>query len=112
MTNARLLRPPRIGRFLRSFPLHMRRLCAGNDRRKMLELGRPRYGDHYSDRLLDRPSGTRIDAYDGQAFCFPLRDAAGQMSGGLAEGQALASGRKGAPACGTREHDLTRPVGR
>ena len=52
LTNARLLRPPQIGIFLRSFPSHMRRLCAENDRRKLLDLGRPRYGDHYSDRLL------------------------------------------------------------
>ena len=46
LTDARLLRPPQIGIFLRSFPLHMRRLCAGNDRRNLLDLGRPRYGDH------------------------------------------------------------------
>jgi hypothetical protein len=52
VSNARLLRPPQLGIFLRSFPLHMRRLCAENDRRKLLELGRPRYGDHYSHRLL------------------------------------------------------------
>jgi hypothetical protein len=51
VSNARLLRPPRIGIFLRSFPLHMRWLCAENDRRKLLDPGRPRYGDHYSHRL-------------------------------------------------------------
>ena len=52
LSNARLLRPPQIGIFLRSFPLNRPPLFAGNDRRKLLDLGRPRYGDHYSDRLL------------------------------------------------------------
>ena len=46
MTNARLLRSSQLGIFLRSFPLHSLVLCAENDRRKLLELGRPRYGDH------------------------------------------------------------------
>jgi hypothetical protein len=46
VTNARLLRPPQIGIFLRSFPLNRPTLFAGNDRRKLLDLGRPRYGDH------------------------------------------------------------------
>jgi hypothetical protein len=46
MTNARLLRPPQIGIFLRSFPLNRATLFAGNDRRNLLDLGRPRYGDH------------------------------------------------------------------
>jgi hypothetical protein len=46
MTNARLLRPPQIGIFLRSFPLHRPPLCAGNDRGNLLDPGRPRYGDH------------------------------------------------------------------
>ena len=36
LTNDRLLRPIRIGIFLRSFSLHMRRLCAGNDRGNLL----------------------------------------------------------------------------
>src|SRR5580704_6139921 len=54
-TNARLLRPPQLGIFLRSFPLNRPPLFAGNDRRKLLDLGRPRYGDHYSDRLLALP---------------------------------------------------------
>jgi hypothetical protein len=31
---------------LRSFPLHSLVLCAENDRSKLLDLGRPRYGDH------------------------------------------------------------------
>ena len=48
----RLLRPPLSGIFLRSFPLHRAQLCAGNDRRNLLAEGRPRYGDHQSDRLL------------------------------------------------------------
>jgi hypothetical protein len=52
LSNARLLRPTRSGGFLRSFPLHRTPLCAGNDRRNPLAGGRPRYGDHYSDRLL------------------------------------------------------------
>jgi hypothetical protein len=38
MTNARLLRSPQLGIFLRSFPLHSLVLCAENDRRKLLEL--------------------------------------------------------------------------
>jgi hypothetical protein len=51
MTNARLLRPPQIGIFLRSFPLHRPPLCAENESRKpagprRLDLGRPCYGDH------------------------------------------------------------------
>jgi len=46
LTNARLLRPPQIGIFLRSFPLNRPPLFAGNDRRNLLDLGRPRYGDH------------------------------------------------------------------
>jgi hypothetical protein len=52
LSNARLLRPTGSGSFLRSFPLHRTPLCAGNDRRNLLAGGRPRYGDHYSDRLL------------------------------------------------------------
>jgi hypothetical protein len=46
MSNDRLLRPPQLGIFLRSFPLHSHALCAVNDRRNLLDLGRPRYGDH------------------------------------------------------------------
>jgi hypothetical protein len=46
LVNARLLRPPQLGIFLRSFPLNRPTLFAGNDRRKLLDLGRPRYGDH------------------------------------------------------------------
>jgi uncharacterized protein len=52
LSNARLLRPPPSGIFRRSFPLHRSPLCAGNDRRNLLAGGRPRYGDHYSGRLL------------------------------------------------------------
>ena len=52
LSNARMLRPTGSGSFLRSFPLHRTPLCAGNDRRNLLAGGRPRYGDHYSDRLL------------------------------------------------------------
>ena len=37
VTNARLLRPTRVGSFLRSFPLHRPPLCAGNDRRNLLD---------------------------------------------------------------------------
>ncbi len=52
LTHARLLRPPQLGIFLRSFPLNRPTLFAGNDRRNLLDLGRPRYGDHESARLL------------------------------------------------------------
>ena len=78
MSNARLLRPPQIGIFPRSFPFHRALLCAGNDRKKLLDLAgfcarsarsqavrgnsrelparrmrrAPRYGDHCSHRLL------------------------------------------------------------
>jgi hypothetical protein len=51
MTHNRLLRPSLIGILLRSFPLHRPPLCAGNDRSKLLDEGRPRYGDYGSPRL-------------------------------------------------------------
>jgi hypothetical protein len=56
----RLLRPPHIGIFPRSFRLH-----GTHHAREMIEeicsmWGRPRYGDHYSDRLLGRLSSLSL----------------------------------------------------
>ena len=48
----RMRRTPRSAAFGDRFP-YIGRLCAGNDRRKLLAEGRPRYGDYYPDRLLD-----------------------------------------------------------